>query len=285
MASRRALLRAGGAAALAALAGCLTSVPSADDTTDPTSAGAGVVRLDADPIAPAQVPDGATVGLATIDLHDLVAAAATADGRVDLRGYGNARREETLSLGAFEYVRFDGATYEATGSFAGFGEESTADFTLLAVDAEAAGDDADVTTYESLSEREQAVADDLLANGSIAVGPHERRPEGVGAIVANDFVRADGQTYRTQITVGDPPAHHMLTLDAADPGEDAQVVTVPDQPPEIGWSELLSDALEPGTVGVEDRTDGESLVEYLQGVDYVATVTSVLDVAATGTVQ
>jgi hypothetical protein len=77
----------------------------------------------------------------------------------------------------------------------------------------------------------------------------------------------------------------MLTLDAADPGEDAQVVTVPDQPPEIGWSELLLDALEPGTVGVEDRTDGESLVEYLQGVDYVATATSVLDVAATGTVQ
>ena len=284
MPSRRALLRAGGAVALAALAGCQSVADRFRHTSQPESSGAGEDRLDADRIAPTRVPDGSTVGLATTALHELVATAATADGRVDLRGHENADREETLALGAFEYVRFDGETYESTASFAGFGEESTAEFSLLAVDDDEV-DDADVTTYESLSDREQAVADDLLANGSLSVGRHERRPEGVGAVVGSEYFRADGQTYRTQVTVGDPPAHHMLTLDAADPDEDAQVVTVPDREPQVGWGELLSDALEPGTVGVEDRTNGESLVEYLQRVDYVATATSVLDVSVTETVQ
>lgn len=278
MPSRRALLRAGGAAALAALAGCLTAAPSARDTTDPTSAGASEARLDAERIAPDEVPDGATVGLATADLHELVATAATADGRVDLRGHGNADREEALALGAFEYVRFDGETYESTASFAGFGEESTAEFTLLAVDDEAVGDDADVTTYESLSEREQAVADDLLANGSISVGRHERRPEGIGAIVGSEYLRADGQVYRTQITVGDPPPHHMLALNPADPGEDAQVVTVFEQPPTADWSEVLQDVGGPGGAGVEDLPRSEALVEYLRRVDYVATAADVLSV-------
>lgn len=285
MPSRRALLRAGGAAALAVLAGCQSSRPTAFETTDPTSAGAGEYRLDADRIAPNRVPDASTVGLATTDLHELVVEAAESDGRVDFQTTGAADGDETLAVGEFEYVRFDGETYEATESFARFGEESTAEFTLLAVDDEAVGDDADVTTYESLSKREQAVADDLLANGSISVGRHERRPEGVGAVVGSEFFRADDQTYRTQITVGDPPAHHMLTLDLADPGDDAQIVTVPDQEPQVGWGELLSDALDPGTVGVEDRTNGDALVEYLQAVDYVATATSVLDVDATQTVQ
>lgn len=286
MPSRRAVLRAGGAAALAALAGCQSvAAPFRDATTMPESSGAGEDRLDADRIAPDRVPDGSTVGLATADLHELVATAATADGRVDLRGHGNADREETLALGAFEYVRFDGETYESTGSFAGFGEESTAEFSLLAVDGDEVDGDADITTYESLSDRKQAVADDLLANGSLSVGRHERRPEGVGAVVGSEYFRADGQTYRTQVTVGDPPAHHMLTLDAADPGEDAQVVTVPGREPEVGWGELLSDALEPRTVGVEDRTNGESLVAYLRRVDYVVTATSVLDVSVTETVQ
>lgn len=287
MPTRRALLRDGaGAAVLAALAGCQSALPSSrNTTTQPESSGASEDRLDADPVDPDAVADGATVGVASPDLHDLVADAAERDGRVDLRSDGSADRDETLALGEFEYVRFAGETYESTASFAGFGEESTAEFSLLAVDSDEVSTDAGVTTYESLSDREQAVADDLLANGSISVGRHERRPEGVGAVVGSEYFRAGGQTYRTQITVGDPPAHHMLALDAADPGDDAQVVTVPGDPPAADWRGVLRDGSGPGSVGIQDVAADEALVEYLQRTDYVVTATSVLDVSVTETVQ
>ncbi|MDH5018645.1 hypothetical protein [Halobacterium rubrum] len=287
MPTRRALLRDGaGAASLAVLAGCQSALPSSrNTTTQPESSGAGEPRLDAEPVTPSSIPDGATVGVTSPPLHELVANAAEADGRVDLQTTGSADGDESLTLGGFDYVEFEDQTYESTASFAGFGEESTAKFSLLAVDGDEVGADADVTTYESLSDREQAVADEMLADGSLSVGRHERRPEEVGAIVGSEFFRADGQTYRIQITVGDPPAHHMLELDTANPGDDAQVVTVLDERPAADWSDVLQEGLGPGSVGVEDLPSSAALVDYLDGIDYVVTATTVADATVNETVQ
>jgi len=285
MPSRRALLRAGGAASLAALAGCQSVASRFRHTSQPESSGAGEYRLDADPVAPADVPDGATVGVVSPALHELVADAAGADGRVDLQTTGRPDGDESLALGAFEYVRFGGETYEPTASFAGFAEEASYQYEAIAVDESEVDEDDEVVAYGDLTADQRAIADEILDGGTYFVGYHEEKPAAVDPFDGGDYLRADSEMYRIREVVGDRAAHHMLTLDAADPGDDDQIVTVPDREPQVGWGEILSDALEPGTVGVEGRTNGDALVEYLKRVDYVATATSILEVSVTETVQ
>lgn len=286
MPTRRALLRTGGAAALAALAGCQSvAAPFRDTTTMPESSGAGEFRLDADPVDPGDVPDGATVGVASPDLHELVADAASADGRVDLHTSGLADGDEPLALGEFEYVEFDGETYEPTASFAGFAEEASYQYEALTADESEVDEDDEVVAYADLSADERAVADDLLDGGTYFVGYHEEKPAAVEPFDRANYLRADGDLYRIRVTVGDHAGHHMLRLDPAAPGDDAQVVTVPDDLPVADWSSVLKEGRGPGSVGVEDVPSDEALVEYLRRVDYVVATTRVLDVSVTETVQ
>ncbi|SEW14371.1 hypothetical protein [Halobacterium jilantaiense] len=285
MPSRRALLRTGGAAALAALAGCQSVSAPRRDATQPESSGAGEYRLDADAIAPARVADSATVGVASPDLHELVADAAERDGRVDLRSDGSADRDETLALGAFEYLRFDGSTYEPTASFAGFAEEASYRYEAVAVNDSEVDDGGDVAAYGDLTAAQQRVADELLGTGSYTVGHHEEKPEAVRVFDRTAFLRADGETYRVQAAIGDHGPHYMLTLDPADPSEGDQVVTVPGDPPEADWTDVLVAGLDTGGGGVEKSSNDEAFGEYLGRVDYVATATRVLDVSVTETVQ
>ena len=292
MPSRRALLRTGGAAALAALAGC-QSVPTSfrettqpfRETTRPESSAAGDYRLDADLAVPRDVADGEVVGVASPGLYDLVADAADRDGRVDLDRGGSADRDEALALGAFEYLAFAGETYEPTASFAGFGEESTTEFSLAVVAEDEVDGNVTVTPYESLDDREQAVVDRMV-NESITVGRYEEgRPDGVGGVVSHDYVRVGNDTYQPRITVADPPPHHMLALDPANLDGDATVATVLDERPAADWSAVLQAGLGSGSAGIDDVPSNEALVAYIGRVDYVTTAARIFDVSVTEVVQ
>jgi len=303
MVSRRAVLRTGGSALLVAAAGCAggdgrtttttttTGTPSsAASTSTATVEGAtadGPLErlLTADRVsAAASVPDGATVVVATPELHELVVAAASADGRVDYGELGRAHRDQTFALGAFEYLRFRGETYESTASFSGTGEESTTRFELESADDAPDGDD-DVIEYGALNESEREIADEMLEHGSFTVGRHEDVPDAARTFTPGDYLRVDGRTYRVQVAIGDPPPHHMLTLDASDPGEDAQVVTVADRVPEYGWAEAFRTAVETDDASLEGVENGDGLVEYVDGADYVVTATAVAEVGVATLVE
>jgi hypothetical protein len=289
MPTRRALLRDGaGAAVLAALAGCQSSLPTSRDTTttttQPESSGAGQHRLSAEPVAPGDVADGATVGVASPALHELVADAAERDGRVDLQTAGSADGDETLALGGFDYVEFGDQTYEPTASFARFSEETSYRYEVVAVDDSEVDEDGEVLAYADLTDEQQTLADEIL-DGGYGVGHHEEKPAAVEVFDTVDYLRADGDVYRIRVTHGDYAAHHMLTLDPADPSEDAQVVTVLDEPPAADWSDVLQEGLGPGSVGIEDLPSAEALVAYLRRVDYVVTATTVADATVNETVQ
>ncbi|GAA0264447.1 hypothetical protein [Halobacterium noricense] len=230
MVSRRDALRAGGAALLAVVAGCASGADASPETTEPTSVGTtadstslGERVLAGEAVPASNVPDGSPVAVASPALHELVADAASADGRVDLL----ASREvepETLALGQFEYLEFRGETYEPTATFTGFAGEATYDYSLVSANDNAG--DGEVLDYESLNDSERAIADEMLENGSYDVGPHEERRDAARTFEPQSHLRVDGETYRIRVAVGDYGRHHMLRLDTADPDEDAQVVTV-----------------------------------------------------------
>lgn len=290
MASRRRFVRAAGAAAVAAVAGCASG--SDGDATDTTHSdnssgddtGDGGLRLAGEAIVPADVPDGATVGVSEPDLHRLVVDAAQTDGRVDLdRGGSGPGRNATLALGAFEYVAFEGETYAPSASFAEFAAETAYRYELVSVDdADAPERGDDVLQYGDLSEGERTFADQLLASGTHTVGPHEQRPPGAEPFQSQSYLRTDDATYRIRVSVGDHAAHHMLSLDPADPGNDAQVVTVTDRVPEPAWSGVFAALLGAGSVSIEDVAGADALVDYLDGVDYVTTAADVLSVDVRG---
>lgn len=300
MVSRRAVLASSSTAVLAALAGCAsgdgdsTAAPTAEPTDKPTTEPTAEPTTDGGPrevtgerVSPSAVPDGATVGVTTPELFGLVMDAADADGRVDLQSGGGADRDETLALGEFEYLRFRGETYKPTASFAGFAEEATYKYELEAVDDGEVGEDASVTSYDSLNETEQAAVDRLL-NGSVNIGHHEDRTadEGVREVTGYEYVRVDGQTYRPLTTVGDYGPHHMLTLDAADPGEDAQVVTIADDVPDAGWRGVVESVVSADrTVRLDSASNVDELTAYVESVDYVASVAAVADVSVVRQVE
>lgn len=279
MPSRRRVLSAVGGGALAALAGCQSGgsnggpATSTDETTDdsadqtestPTSE--PTAQLDSTPTAAGEVPDGSTVAVAAPDLHQLVADAANADGRVDLARPGAADRDAALALGGFDYLRFRGETYAASSSFAGSYSEASYQYDLASVnESEVEGEP---IRYADLNESERGIADAML-NGSYSVGHHEAKPPAADTFDARRYLRAGNSTYRVRVTVGDYAAHHMLTLDAADPGPDAQVVTVADRVPASGWVDELRAAVQAGGTGLGGVADPDAIVDYLDGAGYV----------------
>jgi hypothetical protein len=299
MVTRRNLLRVGGTALLAAAAGCSSSAsdddattreptsnatatqetesPTADTTAEPsdeTSTEAGP-RLDLTAVDASEVPDRATVGVAAPDLLQLVADAASSEGRVDFERPVQAQTGSDLALGQFDSVAFRGETYEASASFAEFAEEAGYQYSLEAVDDGEV--DGDSIEYASLNESEQAIADAMLENGSYDVGHHEQRPAAAETFEAQAYLRTETATYRIQQVVGDHAAHHMLTLDAASPSEGAQVVTVADRTPDPEWRAVFEVAFGSGTTAI-DVADPGSLVEYVTGVDYLVTVDTVAEI-------
>lgn len=288
MVSRRTVLASGSAAVLAALAGCASGDDDAtpEPTDEPTDASgtnsppdtaetesAKYYSLDADPVDPGDVSDGAVLGVASPDLHQLVVDAASADSRVDLTRTGDTP-DGTLALGAFEYLRFRTETYEATASFAGFAEEAAYSYELESVEADQV--DGDVLRYADLNDSERAIADQLLS-GDYSVGHHEEKPESLAPFDEHGYLRAENETYRILQTVGDHAAHHMLTLEPADPGEDSQVVTVADRVPASGWVDELRTAVQLGDTGLGGVSDRDALEGYLDDVDYVVTAVGVAE--------
>lgn len=296
MVTRRNYLRTGGAALLAAVAGCTNGGTSSGDpttrqtetrTTEGTTTASPKTTDDwylyATQVAPSDVPDGATVAVAAPDLYQLVVDAADSGGRVDLVRPGDTDSEETLALGQFDHLAFRGETYEASATFAGFAEEASYQYSLVeANDSEA---DGDVTDYDDLNDSEQAFADEMLENGSYDVGHHEERPAAAEAFEAQRYLQVENTTYRVREVVGDHAGHHMLTLDPADTAEDAQVVTVADREPEEGWTDELRAAVAMEGTGLAGISDPEALLEFLDGVGYVVTVDAVAEVTPARVVE
>jgi len=293
MTSRRRFLRAGGVALAAAVAGCsgggegpetvetstdgtTTDEPTTDEPTTDRSTAQPTPSLDSTPATPEDVPDGATVAVASPDLHQLVADAASADGRVDLTRTGDGPgRNATLALGAFDYVRFRGETYAASTSFAGSYTEASYQYEAVAAnESEVEGEP---LRYADLNESERDIADAML-NGSFSVGHHESKPPAAETFETQQYLRTENEMFRVRVTVGDYAAHHMLTLDAADPGDGAQVVTVADRVPASGWTDELRAAVQAGNTGLGGVSDPDALADYLDGVDYVVTATEVAEV-------
>lgn len=303
MVSRRNVLRTGGMALCAAVAGCAnapgsTDDTTTDDTTDPGSNGTTEESthprriLTGERVDAAAVPDGETVAVTAPYLHQLVEDAASADERVDLdaASSGPADRDETLALGQFEFLQFRGGNYEASTSFAGFAEEASYEYSLEPVDGEV---DGDVLEYgdADLNENERVVVEELLDSGSVFVGHHEGHPAGIEPVRRHQYVRANGETRRILVTIGDYASHHMLTLDDASPGKDAQVVTVADRVPEFAWVDALRTAARGGDVDLRDVENADGLVEYVDdrerenAVDYVVTVDAVAEVGVVREVE
>ncbi|MFB6073103.1 MAG: hypothetical protein ABEJ88_09060 [Halobacterium sp.] len=299
MPSRRSVLEAGGAAVLAAVAGCTGGGDSPGDetttesttrttttraTTEPTTRTTPTLHLDGTPGEPEAVPDGATVAVAAPDLHQLVADAADAEGRVDLVRHDAVFRDATLALGRFDYVAFRGERYAASASFARFAEEAAYQYSLVEV-AESEVD-GDVLAYETLNESERAVADALLSSGEYDVGHHEAKPPGLAPFEQHQYFRKGDTTYRIRTVVGDVAAHHMLALEPADPGPDAQVVTVADRVPESGWADELRAVVQTGgRVGLAGVDDPGALENYFDGVGYVVAVPGAAEVSFVRTVD
>jgi hypothetical protein len=297
MVSRRNALRAGGAALLAAVAGCSsggsTDEPTTEQPTDATPVGTTSEptdentttpgpRLDLTAVAASEVPAGATVGVAAPDLHQLVADAAGVEARVDFERSVQAQTGSELALGQFAFVEFRGETYEASSSFADFAEEAGYQYSLASVDDGEV--DGDVVAYASLNDSERALADAMLENGSYEVGHHEQRPAAAKPFEAHEYLRTENATARIQQVVGDHAAHHMLDLDAANPPDDAQVVTVADRTPGADWRSVFEVAFGPGTTAI-DVADPSALVEYVEAVDVLVTVDTVAETAVVETEQ
>ncbi|MFC3477796.1 hypothetical protein [Halobacterium litoreum] len=291
MASRRRFLRAGGVALAAAIAGCSgggegpeTVETSTDEpTTDETTSTRPTRRLDATPVDGADVPDGATVAVAEPDLHQLVADAASAEGRADLARTGDGPGSDaTLALGTFDYVRFRGETYDPSTSFAGFAQEAGYQYDL--VEANESEVEGEPLRYADLTESERDIADAML-NDSYSVGHHEEKPAAAETFEPQDHLRVENATYRVRVTVGDHAAHHMLTLDAVSVGEGARVVTVLDRAPESEWTDELRAAVETGNTGLDGVEDADALADYLDGADYVVTATGVAEMQVVRVVE
>lgn len=292
MTTRRAALRAGGAALAAALAGCagsgadepaspedaaaadVTSTTTATTTDDATTTTASEVTLRAETVAASAVPSGATVAVATPALLDLVDTAASANERVDLVGSDPASSEQSLALGQFAYVHYEDEAYEASGSFAGFASEASYQYSVREVTESEGELDGEVLSYAALSESERAVADEMVDARTYSVGHHEQKPEAVVPFERHDYLRTETAMYEIRVTVGDHAAHYMLDLDPANPPQDAQVVTVADDPVPERLRETVAAAVAEGAAPVSNRG---ALASFLDGVDYVVTTTAVAE--------
>lgn len=296
MPSRRTAIRAGGLAVAAPLGGCLSGGDTAGDRTG-TTPGDGTdadERTDSDDgrttddangprvrvVDPDSVPDGASVVPAAEDLRSLVASAAETDGRVDLDRQ-NARRDDSLVFEAFEYLRYDGETYEPTTSFAGFAQEAT--FTVEASETATSevDDEDDVIDYDGLNGSEREIADRLVDGERYVVGGHDEIPGAFYAFEFADVLRIDDDVSRLSGLVADNAPHHMLALEPADPAPDERVVTVADRALPDATREPVRSAVTDGPVDLTADEAG-ALRDSLDRSDYVLTATTVVAVTTDG---
>lgn len=287
MVSRRTTLRMGGTALVGALAGCAggDDGPDASDRTStggsttagsaPTRTTPGEPTLTAKSVAASAVPSGATAAVASSDLYALVEEAASADGRVDLVTDGSASSDDLLALGAFDYLRFRDETYRPAASYARFAGEASYQYSATPVaESEVEGE---AVSYADLSEAEREIGATLLAGETYDVGHHEERPDAATVFDAHDYLRTENATYRIRVLVGDAAAHHMLRLDPADPGADAQVVTVADDPVPSAVRGTVTEAVADGSAAVSNP---DELGAFLDGVGFVVTRHAVADLRA-----
>ncbi|WP_232686942.1 hypothetical protein [Halobacterium zhouii] len=267
MPTRRAALRAGSAALLAVLAGCQAVGDGSPKTGGPTtSEPAGTTTPDeptlyATVVDASEVPDGSVVVPATLELHALVADAAAAEGRVDLQENWGVSGDEPLALGQFAYLRFRGETYEPNATYTHFAQEASYTYTAEQIPESEVG--GDVLQYADLNESERAIVDEMLVNGSYDVGFHEALPAAARTFQLQSYLRVQNETYRVQAVVGDAAAHYTLDMDAASPGDDAQVVTVADRAPGASFGDTFTAAVEDGSTAVASPNE---LAAYLDGV-------------------
>lgn len=276
MVSRRTALRTGSTALVAALAGCAGSDGSGTSSRTPAGGGSdagdsastrttpGEPTLTAETVAASAVPPGATVAVVNDALYELVAAAANADGRVDLLAGGPARDDDPLALGAFDYLRFRGETYRPVASYASFAQEASLQYSVEPADAT----EGEVASYANLSDAEREVADLLLAGETYDVGHHEEKPDAATVFDEHRYLRAGNETYRIRVVVGDIMAHHMLRLDPADPGADARVVSVADDPVPSSVRATVTAAISNGSAAVSNP---DELAAFLDAVEFVVT--------------
>lgn len=279
MVSRRDVLRTGGAALAAALAGCQGpgDDPPTSTTTTPTTSDppADSPRLEATEVAPREVPDGEPVVVASETLHDLVVRASAADRRVDAPRDLRLDPEARLALGDFRYLRFRGETYAADASFAGYLQETTYQYEAVPVNGSAVEDGEPLLEYGALDDPERAVADAML-NDTYSVGVHEERPPSALTFESQSYLRAGNQTYRVRVVHGDTAAHHMLSLSPEPPQPDVAVPTIADRAPTLDATIVLRDAVTDSPVALDDAED--AVRAYLDGADYVVTASAVAEV-------
>ncbi len=213
--------------------------------------------------------------MASGDLHALVEEAASADGRVDLVTDGSANSDEPLALGAFDSLRFRGETYRPVASFARFAGEASYQYSATPVaESEVEGE---AVSYADLSEAEREVGATLLGGETYYVGYHEEKPDAATVFGEHRSLRAENETYRIRVVVGDAAAHHMLRLDPANPGADAQVVTVADDPVPSAVRGTVTEAVADGSAAVSNP---DELGAFLDGVGFVVTRHAVADLRA-----
>lgn len=292
MPSRRSLLSAAGAAALAALAGC-QSGDSGSTTTEPTTTSTAATTtsttttettttpsdtyLDTSPVAePARVvPHQEPVVVASQSLYDLAVEAAASEQRVDAPMDIDLDREQRLALGDFRYLQFRGETYEPAASFAAAYSEASYQYEGVPVNESEVEADDTVVEYSALNGSERAIADAML-NDSYSVGLHEPRPPAAESFEPQSYLRAGNETYRVRVVVGDAAAHHMLTMTAAGAGPQVAVPVLADRAPEPAVAAVLRRAVAEGPVALGD--DEAAVRDYLGDAEYVVTAGGVFAV-------
>ncbi|WP_424017290.1 hypothetical protein ACOZ4N_15615 [Halorientalis pallida] len=275
MPSRRSLLRTGGVLTALAVAGCQSEDGAPGEPTSDRGPTVRPNRLRATPVRPGAVETGSTVAVLTPALLELVREATATDGRVDFHAERPADPQDgRLVLGSFSALQFDGETYAASATAAGFASEASYRYTVDAVEASA--DDGDTVRYGSLNDAERAVADAMLDDG-YSVGFHEEKTAATDPFDEHQFLRTDSGSYRIRVVVGDSAPHHMLTLTPTAPDAGTQVVTVADRPVPERVRDVVRQAVGEGAV---DLTDGKrrTLASFFEGIGYVATATSVAEI-------
>jgi hypothetical protein len=209
-------------------------------------------------------------------LYDLLVEAAASEQRVDAPMDIDLDREQRLALGDFRYLQFRGETYEPAASFAAAYSEASYQYEGVPVNQSEVEADDTVVEYGALNDSERAIADAML-NDSYYVGLHESRPPAAETFEPQSYLRADNETYRVRVAVGDSAAHHMLTMTASGAGPQVAVPIIADRAPSARVANALRRATAVGRTSIED--DADAVLSYLGDANYVVTTGGVFEVA------
>ncbi|MFD1646747.1 hypothetical protein [Haloarchaeobius litoreus] len=282
MPSRRALLRTGGLGLTAALGGCLFGGDSDDDDEDQTPAtttpNRTTTRLTAEPepvqelqrVDPVAVPDDATAVLANERVRTLVSDAVTTDGRVDyLPEDGPVDEDDRLVFDAFDRIRFRGETYDPTSSYAGFAQEPSYAYWAEPLE-DGIQEGGALVDYAELSDAEREIADRLIAGEQYTVDGHEEKPDAALVFERNEYLGTEDTVYRITVAHGDNVGHHMLSLRAADVGQNSTLVRLQDRALPADLRDPVGTAVETGSAELTDD-EAETFREVLGEARFVCT--------------